>query len=136
MAKAPAPYPKLASMQHTGRGGGPIQTVELTKLSGDDFARLESIFGPLAGPGDDHAPNQGGEGEAAAERRRIERDAEKINAKRRTLAGFVRRRWRLWTPERHTSQPAYPRYLRAPCQAPDIKQPASTAGLGANQHHS
>ncbi|RWP68202.1 MAG: hypothetical protein EOR07_07615 [Mesorhizobium sp.] len=67
MAKAAAPYvhPKLASMQHSGPHGGPIQTVDLTKLSGDDLARLEDIFGPLAGPGDDDAPDQGGEGEAA-----------------------------------------------------------------------
>jgi hypothetical protein len=66
MAKAAAPYvhPKLASMQHTGRGGGPIQTVDLSKLSGDALDQLESIFGPLAGPDDDDAPYQGGEGEA------------------------------------------------------------------------
>ncbi|MDR7035261.1 hypothetical protein [Mesorhizobium sp. BE184] len=66
MAKAAAPYvhPKLASMQHTGRNGGPIQTVDLTRLSGDELAQLEDIFGPLAGPGDDDAPDQGGEGEA------------------------------------------------------------------------
>lgn len=59
MAKAAAPYvhPKLASMQHTGRNGGPIQTVDLTKLSGDELAQLESIFGPLAGSGDDDAPD-------------------------------------------------------------------------------
>jgi hypothetical protein len=55
---------KLASMQHSGPRGGPIQTVDLTKLSDDDLARLEDIFGPLAGPGDDDAPDQGGEGEA------------------------------------------------------------------------
>ncbi|MER8959318.1 hypothetical protein [Mesorhizobium sp. M0701] len=66
IAKDAAPYmhAKLASIQHTGRGGGPIQTVDLSKLSGDDLARLEDIFGPLAGPGDDDAPDQGGEGEA------------------------------------------------------------------------
>lgn len=60
MAKAAAPYvhPKLASMQHTGRNGGPIQTVDLAKLSGDELDHLESIFGPLAGPGDDDAPDQ------------------------------------------------------------------------------
>jgi hypothetical protein len=64
MAKAAAPYvhPKLASMQHTGRGGGPIQHVDLTKLSGDELAQLETIFGPLAGSGDDDAPDQTGEG--------------------------------------------------------------------------
>jgi hypothetical protein len=64
MAKAAAPYvhPKLASMQHTGRGGGPIQHVDLTKLSGDELAQLEAIFGPLAGSGDDDAPDPAGEG--------------------------------------------------------------------------
>ncbi|WP_117196403.1 hypothetical protein [Rhizobium terrae] len=67
MAKAAAPYvhPKLASMQHTGRGGGPIQTVDLTQMSDDDLARLEAIFGPLAGTaGDDDEGDTGGEGEA------------------------------------------------------------------------
>jgi phage terminase small subunit len=49
-----------------GPNGGPIQTVDLTKLSDDDLARLEDIFGPLAGPGDDDAPDQVGEGEASA----------------------------------------------------------------------
>lgn len=50
------------SHEHTGRGGGPIQTVDLTKLSGDELAQLEAIFGPLAGSGDDDAPDQTGEG--------------------------------------------------------------------------
>lgn len=64
IAKDAAPYmhPRLASMQHTGRNDGPIQTVDLTKLSGDEIAQLEAIFGPLAGSGDDDAPDQGGEG--------------------------------------------------------------------------
>lgn len=48
--------------EHTGRNGGPIQTVDLTKLSGDELDQLESIFGPLAGPGDDDAPDPAGEG--------------------------------------------------------------------------
>jgi hypothetical protein len=63
IAKDAAPYmhAKLASVQHTGRGGGPIQTVDLTKLSNDDLARLEDIFGPLAGSDDDASPDQGGE---------------------------------------------------------------------------
>lgn len=66
IAKDAAPYmhAKLASVQHTGRDGGPIQTVDLTKLSGDELAQLEHIFGPLAGPDDDDAPHQGGEGAA------------------------------------------------------------------------
>lgn len=66
MAKAAAPYvhPKLANVQHTGRGGGPIQSVDLTKLSGDQLDQLESIFGPLAGPGDDDPSDPGGEAAA------------------------------------------------------------------------
>ena len=48
------------SVQHTGPGGGPIQTVDLTKLSDDELDRLESILGPLAIDGGD----PGGEGEA------------------------------------------------------------------------
>lgn len=51
--------------EHTGRNGGPIQTVDLTKLSGDELAQLESIFGPLAGPGDDDAIDPSGEGAQA-----------------------------------------------------------------------
>ena len=61
MAKAAAPYvhPKLAAHQHTGANGGPIQTVDLTKLSDDEFTRLEAILGSLAFDGGD----QSGEGE-------------------------------------------------------------------------
>lgn len=65
MAVAAAPYvhPKLASMQHSGPNGGPIQTVDLTKLSGDELAQLEAIFGPLASAaGDDAADDPPGEG--------------------------------------------------------------------------
>lgn len=67
IAKDAAPYmhAKLASVQHTGRNGGPIQTVDLTNVSMDDLERLEALFGPLAGgPGDDDEGNQAGEGEA------------------------------------------------------------------------
>lgn len=47
MAKAAVPYvhPKLASTQHTG--GGPIQTMDITKLSADELDKLEAILGPL-----------------------------------------------------------------------------------------
>jgi hypothetical protein len=37
----------------TGKDGGPIQPFDLTKLSADDLLKLEHIFGPLAGSGDD-----------------------------------------------------------------------------------
>lgn len=64
MAKAAAPYvhPKLAALQHSGPRGGPIPVIDLTKLSGDELDQLERIFGPLAGSGDDDAPDQAGEG--------------------------------------------------------------------------
>lgn len=48
----------------TGKNGGPIQSVDLTKVTGDDLAQLERIFGPLARSGHDDAPDQGGEGSA------------------------------------------------------------------------
>lgn len=65
MAKAAAPYvhPKLASLQHTGPKGGPIQTIDLSKMSTDDLERLEALFGPLAGgPSDDDEGDTSGEG--------------------------------------------------------------------------
>lgn len=54
------------SHEHTGAGGGPIQSVDLTNLSEADIDRLESIFGPLAGSGDDDEIDQSGEGETPA----------------------------------------------------------------------
>ncbi|HEV7253866.1 MAG TPA: hypothetical protein VGN97_12340 [Mesorhizobium sp.] len=53
------------AVKHSGPNGGPIPIVDLTKLSGDQLDQLESIFGPLAGPGDDDAPDPGGEGQAS-----------------------------------------------------------------------
>lgn len=38
-------HAKLASVQHAGRGGGPIQIVDLGQLSGDDLERVEALFG-------------------------------------------------------------------------------------------
>lgn len=64
-AKDAAPYmhPKLAAVQHTGRDGGPIAVADLSKLSNDQLATLEAVFGPLAGSGDDDGSDPGGEGE-------------------------------------------------------------------------
>lgn len=64
MGKAKLTGLLIEKREHTGRNGGPIQTVDLTKLSGDELAQLENIFGPLAGSGDDDAPDQAGEGAA------------------------------------------------------------------------
>lgn len=60
----PKKYGDRQEHRLTGANGGPIQTVDLTKLSGDELAQLESIFGPLAGSFDDDAPDQAGESEA------------------------------------------------------------------------
>jgi hypothetical protein len=45
IAKDAAPYmhPRLASMQHTGRGGGPIQTMDVTKLKGMTDEELDLL---------------------------------------------------------------------------------------------
>ncbi|WP_245581858.1 hypothetical protein [Phyllobacterium phragmitis] len=63
VAKDAAPYmhAKLASVQHSGPKGGPIQTIDLSNVSADDLERLESLFGPLAGGsgGDDEGDTSG-----------------------------------------------------------------------------
>ncbi|MFC3208128.1 hypothetical protein [Aquamicrobium soli] len=45
IAKDAAPYmhAKLASIQHTGRNGGPIQTVDVTRLKGMSDQELEVL---------------------------------------------------------------------------------------------
>lgn len=45
IAKDAAPYmhAKLASVQHTGRNGGPIQTVDVTRLKGMTDKELEVL---------------------------------------------------------------------------------------------
>lgn len=51
------------SHEHSGPGGAPIATVDLTNVSDDDLNRLEALFGRLAGAaGDDAEADQGGEG--------------------------------------------------------------------------
>lgn len=47
-------------IEHTGKGGGPIQTVDLSNFSNDDLDRLEDILVRAANPGG----GKGGEGEA------------------------------------------------------------------------
>lgn len=37
----------------TGKDGGPVQHVDLSKVSDEDLDKLEAIFGPLAAAGDD-----------------------------------------------------------------------------------
>lgn len=51
--------------EHAGANGGPIQTLDLTKVSDEDLDRLEAIFGPLAvSRGDDESPEDGEGAEA------------------------------------------------------------------------
>lgn len=65
IAKDAAPYmhAKLASIQHSGPRGGPIQTVDLTNASEEQLNALEAVFGPLARSGDDDEGDTSGEGE-------------------------------------------------------------------------
>lgn len=48
-AERSAPYchSRLASVVHTGKGGGPIQTFDLSKISDEHLAVLETVFGTL-----------------------------------------------------------------------------------------
>jgi hypothetical protein len=70
IAKDAAPYmhAKLASVQHSGPKGGPMQmqTVDLTNASDEHLAALKAIFGPLAGgpSGDDEGDPSGGSEES------------------------------------------------------------------------
>ncbi len=50
------------SHEHTGAGGGPITTLDLTKATDEQIAAIEAIFGPLAESGDGDGGDQGGEG--------------------------------------------------------------------------
>jgi len=65
-AKDAAPYvhPRLAAMEHTGRGGGPIRIADLRNASDEQLAALESLFGPLAAAGGDTEGDPGGESPA------------------------------------------------------------------------
>ena len=47
----------------SGKNGGPIQSVDLSKLKADELDHLERIFSTLAGSGNDAASDRGGESE-------------------------------------------------------------------------
>lgn len=67
MAKAAAPYlhARLATMQHTGPGGGPIRAamVNLDDYKDDELQRLADALGPLALSSGDAEGGEGGAGE-------------------------------------------------------------------------
>lgn len=64
MAKAAAPYlhPRLAAVEHTGKDGGPIQTVDWSKLTDEQFAACEPLIRALAGAADPAGPVPGRKG--------------------------------------------------------------------------
>ena len=64
MAKAAAPYvhPKLASMQHTGPRGGPVQIADITRLKGMTQQELDVLERALVQIGLAEG-DTGGEGE-------------------------------------------------------------------------
>lgn len=47
--------------EHTGKNGGPIQTVDLSKATDEQLAALEAIFGTAAFTGSDDGSDQAGE---------------------------------------------------------------------------
>jgi hypothetical protein len=62
-AKDAAPYchSRLGSIEHSGRNGGPITTLDLTKVPDEQLSVLEAIFGPLAESGEDDGGHPGRE---------------------------------------------------------------------------
>lgn len=54
-------YTDRRRLEHTGKNGGPIESVDLSKLTGAELDQLERIFSPLARPGDDAPADPGGE---------------------------------------------------------------------------
>lgn len=62
MAKAAAPFVHSRAIEHTGRDGGPISTLDLTKATDEQLAALETVFGPLAESSDGDEGNQAGAG--------------------------------------------------------------------------
>ncbi|NTJ67286.1 hypothetical protein G6M50_04865 [Agrobacterium rhizogenes] len=66
MAKIAASYVHQKPSERSGAGakGGRGVTIDLTNATDEQLAILESLFGPLAGSGDDDSSNPGGEGEA------------------------------------------------------------------------
>lgn len=56
--------PKTQRVEVTGKGGGPIQNLNLNNLSDQQLDALETVFGPLAGTGGGDEGDQGGTGEA------------------------------------------------------------------------
>ncbi|WP_246675738.1 hypothetical protein [Mesorhizobium sp. B1-1-4] len=66
IAKDAAPYmhAKLASVQHSGPRGGPIQTMDVTNLTDEQLAALDAAFGGFTdASGGDSDSDPGGDSE-------------------------------------------------------------------------
>lgn len=59
-ARRPERFKERVAAEHTGKGGGPIQTMDLTKLNDEQLDRLADLVGAATGAG----ANPGGEGSA------------------------------------------------------------------------
>ena len=59
-------FKSASKHEHTGKGGGPITSIDLSNATDEQLAALEAIFGPLAGTGSDDAPDPGGTAAPAA----------------------------------------------------------------------
>ena len=59
----PKKYSDKIAHQHTGPNGGPIQVVDLSKLSDDQLAALEPVLAATAGSDGASGPGEGGEAE-------------------------------------------------------------------------
>ncbi|WP_454813782.1 hypothetical protein [Labrys neptuniae] len=65
-ALAPYVHPKLAAVQHTGKNGGAIQFLDLSKLSDEQLATLEPVIAALAAAGAAVGADPEGEGSSSA----------------------------------------------------------------------
>ncbi|WP_448952144.1 hypothetical protein [Labrys neptuniae] len=59
---APYLHPKLAAVQHTGKGGGPIQFLDMSKLTDEQLASIEPVIAALAAAGGLAGTDPEGEG--------------------------------------------------------------------------
>lgn len=55
-----------AALELTGKNGGPISTVDLSKATDEQLTALEALFGPIAGAGGDPGSNPGGESQTGS----------------------------------------------------------------------
>lgn len=62
--KCRAGWRETSRMELTGKDGGPVETIDLSKATDEQLKALEDVFGPLAAASGDDAGDSGGEGPA------------------------------------------------------------------------